>query len=370
VSNTPQAKEAIIANGVPQGGVISRKEAKLEPIYDGKPEFQPVEGTALQYAVNSPTPIIQVDPRTYYAVENGVWFTAPSPEGPWQVASSVPPVIYTIPPSSPINFVTYAYVYGATPEVVYTGYTPGYLGTCVCPESVVVYGTGWAFRPWIGARWFGRPWTYGWGARFGYTTAGWGFGFSAGWGRPWGGPVGWHAGWGGTAWRAGWQNGWGGRYGNAHVNHVNFNNFNVYNRWGNNVHVNNANRTVIAPRRQAAATTNVQRGVNNVLAGRDGNVYRPTTGGFERHTNKGWQNYSPKVAKPEVRPQVQNNVRQLQNDWSARQTGQANAQQFRAATGNHAVARPAPQVQAPAGRGAGGFHGGAGGFRGGGGRRR
>ena len=63
--------------------------------------------------------------------------------GPWTVATSVPAVIYSIPPSSPMHYVTYVQVYGATPDDVYTGYTPGYLGTVVCPEHVIVYGTGW-----------------------------------------------------------------------------------------------------------------------------------------------------------------------------------------------------------------------------------
>src|SRR5262249_31363148 len=90
VAGTPQSQEAVIANSVPQTAVISRKDAKLEPVYDGKPQFQPIEGTQLQYAVNSPTPVIQVDGKTYYAVENGVWFIATSPEGPWVAADTVP----------------------------------------------------------------------------------------------------------------------------------------------------------------------------------------------------------------------------------------------------------------------------------------
>jgi hypothetical protein len=40
------------------------------------------EGTSLQHAVNTPDPVIQVDPKSYYALKDGVWFTAPSPNGP------------------------------------------------------------------------------------------------------------------------------------------------------------------------------------------------------------------------------------------------------------------------------------------------
>ena len=61
---------------------------------------------------------------------------------------SVPDVIYTIPPSSPLYYVTYAKVYGSTPEVVYLGYTPGYYGTVVSKDTTtVVYGTGYYYPP-------------------------------------------------------------------------------------------------------------------------------------------------------------------------------------------------------------------------------
>lgn len=367
VAGTPQAHEAVIANGIPQTAVVQRKEAKLEPLYDGDPQFKPIEGTPLQYAVNSPTPVIQTAPQTYYAVENGIWFTAPAPTGPWVVVDSVPQVIYTIPPSSPVNYVTYSYVYGGTPDVVYVGYTPGYLGTCLCPQGVVVYGTGWAFTPWVGRYWFGRPWTYGWGVRFGWTAGGWGFGFGTAWGRPWWGPVGWHAGWGGSWWRDGWHAGWGGRYGYAHVNNVNFNNFNVYNRWGNNVHVNNFNHTQIATNRQTNirqtnVTANVQRNYNNVVAGRDNNVYRRSGEGWETHTDSGWRSYGADTVRPETRPQVDNNVRNLNNEWSARRAGEASYGQFRTASGQYGE-RSFDANRAGNVGGYGGFHSDYGGFR-------
>src|SRR5581483_7756140 len=101
-------------------------------------------------------------------IQNGVWFTAPAPEGPWVVADSVPAVIYTIPPSSPLYSVTHAYVYDSTPDAVEFGYTPGYYGSYVADTGVVVYGSGWGYQPWLGSYWIGRPWTYGWGPQFGW----------------------------------------------------------------------------------------------------------------------------------------------------------------------------------------------------------
>lgn len=127
VPGTPQAREAVIANDIPQTATISRR-AQLDVRYDGAPRFKAIESTPLQYVVNASVPIIRVDAATYYALQSGVWFVAPLPTGPWAVATSVPPVIYTIPTSSLLHYVTYASVYGSTPDVVYTGYTPAISG--------------------------------------------------------------------------------------------------------------------------------------------------------------------------------------------------------------------------------------------------
>ena len=209
VPGTPQAKEAFIANCIPQTATVNRQTAKLNPPqFDGKPQFKSIDGTTLQHAVNTATPIIQVDAKTFYAVENGVWFKAPSVEGPWVVADSVPTAIYAIPPSSSLHFVTYVKVYNSDAETVNVGYTPGYYGTCVTHGSgfVVVYGTGYTYAPWVGSVWFGPPMTYGFGYSMCYTPwTGWTYSFGFGWYwgvpmapvywgwgmHPWWGPVGW-----------------------------------------------------------------------------------------------------------------------------------------------------------------------------------
>ena len=84
--------------------------------------------------------MIQVDAdKTCWCVDNAVWFTAPAPTGPWAVATSVPGIIYSIPVASPLHYVTYVKVYRTAPGVVYVGYTPGYMGTCVSTDGVVVF---------------------------------------------------------------------------------------------------------------------------------------------------------------------------------------------------------------------------------------
>src|SRR5229473_4136903 len=268
VPGTPQAREAVIADDIPQTATISRRDAQLTFQYDGPPQLKPIEGTSLQYVVNASVPVIRVDASTYYALQNGVWFVAPLPTGPWAVATSVPPVIYTIPASSLLHYVTYAYVYGATPDVVYTGYTPGYLGTVVAPGPIVVYGTGYVYPGWAGTFWYPWPVTWGWGPfdlGFGVDVfTGFEFGFALG--PYWG----WHHGWG-------WHGGccWGWHHGMPHVN--------VYNRWGDHVHLTRH------PAMEHLGDIRGRRfGGADVYAGRDGHVYRRDGAGhWQEHTGGG-----------------------------------------------------------------------------------
>lgn len=213
VAGTPQAREAAIAATVPSTAAVAASTAVLTPpVFDGEPKLEPIEGTTLAYVANCATPIIQVDATNYYAVENAIWFHAGSVQGPWTVATVVPPVIYTIPLSSPLHYVTHVKVYGTSGDTVYVGYSPGYEGTYVDPTTnVVVYGTGYSYTPWIGSVWYGPPVTYGFGVSIRYTPwTGWAVGFGFGW--TWGNAtvsVGW--GWGAYPWWGPW--GWGWSYG-------------------------------------------------------------------------------------------------------------------------------------------------------------
>ena len=315
IAGTPQAEEAMIANSIPQTATIDREQATFDPYYDGNPQFAPVEGTPMRYAINAPVPIIMVDPTTFYAVENGVWFTAPSSNGPWIVAPSVPLVIYTIPPASPIYYATYVRVYSATPRYVYVGYTPGYYGTYVSRRGTVVYGSGYRYQPWVGQTYYARPATYGVGAGF---AAGTFTGFALGlataaivgtpfWGPHWDGGRDGRDGRFATAPRSG--------SGTSRTN-VTINTYtsNVYNNWGDRTVVRQANvQPVTAPTslrerrqqidrlrsdsqvsreraaqtRQAPTASGVVPGTatatrNDVFVGPDGNPYRQGARGPER----------------------------------------------------------------------------------------
>jgi hypothetical protein len=370
---TEAAEEARIANGIPQTATITRNQAQITVNYDGQPAFKPIEGTELQYAVNTATPVIEVATSSFFAVQNGVWFTAGSAAGPWAVATSVPPVIYSIPPRCPLHYVTYVKVYNSTPDVVYTGYTPGYYGTVLDPDGCVVYGTGWYYPPYIGGFWVGWPWTYGLGADFFWSPwGGWGLGFGFGflypfW-RPWWGPLGW--GWGWARWAPGWGwRGWGGVAG-----------LNVYGRWGRSAFVGTraawADSRVGGVHRDADGFMHDPRtgavggragspsfgnrlgatrpgaapgGDRNVFAGKDGNVYRydDRTGSWQQRGNDNWQ-------QPKGNFDQKSLTRSLQN----RNTGQQRSGNFGSS----------PFGGSRGGFGGGGF--GRGGGFGGGGRRR
>jgi hypothetical protein len=102
VAGTPQAKEAAIAASIPQTSAIDKTKVKMSPPqFDGEPQLKAIEHTSLQYVVNTATPLIMVDAQHWYAVENGIWFIAPTVQGPWAVATIVPAALYSIPPSSP-----------------------------------------------------------------------------------------------------------------------------------------------------------------------------------------------------------------------------------------------------------------------------
>jgi len=182
VPGTQQATEALIANSIPQSTRVSRATRMQDPQIDGPPQLQPLAGTPLYYVVNSATPIVKVDDNSWYACQDGVWFASTSVNGPWTVATYVPAVIYTIPPASPLHYLTYVRVYGAGPDYVYVGYTPGYLGAEV-EDGIVVYGTGYYYPPWIGGVWYGWPvtWGFGWGPCW-TPWYDWCFGVGFGWG--------------------------------------------------------------------------------------------------------------------------------------------------------------------------------------------
>jgi len=366
VAGTEEAEQAVLDSQIPQTAAIKRSEASLTVEYDGKPKFEKIPGTSVAYAVNTGAQVLEVD-KIYYAVDNGVWFTSGSATGPWVVADEIPKdEISKIPPSSPVYNTTYVNVYQSTPEIVYVGYTPGYMWSFPY-YGVPVYGTGWYYPPYWGRYYYPRPPT--WGFNVGYNPwTGWSYGvswsngffsFGVSWGGGWDGP---YRPWGCCG---GW---YGGGYRRPPVVINNTGNINignnisvgdrtrVENRIGNatldraeqrdNLYNRPANRLRNADR--ADATRNLKQArpagkrPNDVYADRNGNVARHTKEGWEQRDNGRWQSQPDNrdVQRPPTTGRQPLDQSGLNRARAARQTG-----------ASREMARPQPrQMSRPAGR--------------------
>ena len=294
VPGTTLAEEAVLDAQMPQTATIERSKANLDVEYDGDPEFEDIEDTTLQYAANSPTPVIQVG-SSYYAVDEAVWFVSGSATGPWVVATAIPDVVYTIPPTSPVYYVTYVRIYDYTDEVVYVGYLPGYTGTYVY-NTTIVYGTGYYYPGWYRTRYYPRYSTWGFHVRYN-PWGGWSFGLSYSTGpfTFYIGRGGWYrGGWWGPRRYRGYRRGYRHGYRRGHrsgyragyrAGQRNANRQNMYNS-----NRNQSRSTSQSQQRNRAKAGTASGRSNNVYADRDGNVHRRTNQGWEQRSQNGWQN--------------------------------------------------------------------------------
>jgi len=358
VAGTPQARDAVLDNTIPQTAAIDRDDASFNVEYDGDPDFSPIEEISVEYAQNTAAAVFRYG-SLYYACDDGVWYVSSSAKGPWAVATDIPDAIYKIPASNPHHNVTYVKVYDVTPEVVYVGYTPGYYGSYYY-SGAVVYGSGWYYNPWYG------PWYYPryptWGFHVTYNPwHGWGFGVS--WTNgPFRVTFARHGAWWGVGGYRPYPRPYvHGGYRKTNIN-VNINNNinigggrnrpetrpNVYNRPENRAR--NGERPAAPANRQARPAAGTS---NNVLTDRSGNVYqRGTSGDWSQRQNGQWQQpgnldrasasnpatrpSQPSVSQPSTRQSgnyggygQSSAVRpQLERDFSARQHGNNRAQSY------------------------------------------
>ncbi len=326
VAGTKEAEEAVRDHQIPQTAAVKR-DATTEVEYDGEPQFEPIEDTEMEYAVNTASQVIKVGDE-YYVCEEAIWFVSDDPTGPWTVAEKIPQEIYTIPSTNPNYNVTYVYVYNSTPDVVYVGYYPGYSYSYVY-HTTVVYGTGWWYRPWWRHYYYPRAVTWGfhahynpwWGWSFGFSYASGPFRFHVGFGSwyrgGWWGPrgfrgyrYGYHRGW-----RAGYRAGYYAGRRDAHRR--------------SNMYRSQANRARTTERARATdrRQPNVSRDrSNNVLADRNGNVHRRNQdGSWQQRQGGSWQ-------QPSNRPSQGSSG--LSRDYQARQRGSQRTQDFNRARGS------------------------------------
>ena len=141
VPGTREAKDAVLLASIPTTTTVIITNATVNVTYSGQPQFVVITGTTVQYAVNTPNQIFLVS-GGYYCCDQGVWFVSATATGPWTFCSSVPSVIYTIPPSHPTYNVTYVVVQSSTPTTVTYSQTSGYSGEYVAATGVLMFGMG------------------------------------------------------------------------------------------------------------------------------------------------------------------------------------------------------------------------------------
>ncbi len=168
VPGTPEAEDAVLIAQIPTTVTVNAAEAakEVQVSYAGQPQFVPITGTTMLYATNTPNKVIQVGTQ-YYLCYQGVWFLSSTPSGPWVVAQTVPQVIYTIPPSSPVYNVTYVTQVYSNGNVQ-ASYTAGYMGAFIMGATVgaiVCSGTGYYYPPYIYHGYY-----YPYAATYGYHT--------------------------------------------------------------------------------------------------------------------------------------------------------------------------------------------------------
>ncbi len=350
VPGTEEAKDAVLLAQVPTTVVVNpaTAAAHVNVTYFGAPQFVPIPGTTLFYATNTEDKVIQVG-TVYYLCLQGIWFTSPSPQGPWTTATYVPQVIYTIPPSSPVYNVTYVTQTVTPAGYVQASYTAGYLGGFITGTmfgAVVFSGTGFYYPPYFAFGVYGGypvyvPYagtygvygaysyttvhgTYGVYGGYGYTTARGAYGVSGTAYGAYGSATGFtqynpytgtYARGGsvstpygsGTAVQA--YNPYTGTYA-AHASGSN-----PYGQWGNSVvsgpggtayaqHTSTAQGTVGSIQTSAGGkaavvttpygSTYAGKAANGDLyAGHDGNVYQNTGSGWQKYSNGSWNNVNP-----------------------------------------------------------------------------
>jgi len=304
VPGTSAAEEAVLDAQVPQTAAVKR-DASIAVTYAGEPHWQTIPNTSLAYADNTASAVFKVADNDYYCCADGVWYHAAAANGPWIVATTVPPEIARLPPEHPLYYVRYVYVYDTTPDYVYVGYSPGYLG-CYVFNGCVVWGTGYHYYRRYGGWYFPSPVT--WGFCMAYNP----------WNGYWGGRTrlrfgGYYGGFGVVATRDGW---WGPAGYRPVIVHQQLRSDgrdpvvgtprrseprelpppalsdNLYRRPGNRdrvlpASISRSSVRPAEPRRPGAPPT--PRDSERIIPGRDGEVFRRHGDGWEQWQRDGWK---------------------------------------------------------------------------------
>ena len=419
VPGTDQANEAVLVAQIPQTARVNKKEVKAPDVaFSGDPQFETIDTTSVERAVNTDKDIFKVNNR-YYMCYQGVWFVGAAVTGPWELAETIPQEIYKIPISSSSHHVTYVTVEDDDDDewVTYAA-AAGYTGMMVA-WGCAVWGSGYYYPPYYG--WGGyypiyypRYPTYGYSAWYNpYTGA---YGRSVGVYGPYGG-----AGVGarynprtGTYARGAAAYGPYGARGVASAYNprtgavaTTRQGSNVYGSWGSTA-VQRGDDWAVTNRytdRQTGTTTRTIRTDDgaaisrsgpgggtvavgdggNVYAGRDGNVYRRDDGTWQKYDGSGnWSNTDRQPTgdrpgqlpttgdrtgtagtanRPTQTPADRGTVDQLNRDSAARREGTTRTTDYGSYRGGSSTSSRSGSGSAGSYRGGGVSRGGGGGAR-------
>jgi hypothetical protein len=320
VAGTPEAEEAVLSAQVPKTAAVPRAAKDLQITYDGAPKWVQVEGSAAEYATNTASSVFRVKGRIY-CCQDAVWYEATGPNGPWAVATSIPVELNQLPASCPSYHCSYVYIYDSTPEYVWVGYTPGYVG-CYIYGPTIIYGTGWYYPYWYGHYYYPRPVTYGVGVYYNPVYGHWGVSVTVG--RPYGWvSVGWSS-WGGgyVAVGVGGCVGWRGYAGHTNINinaQINIHNTTINTRTPdlyrgrNDVSQKLPDHGALKDRQKPStlpAKADVADRANNVVSDRDGNVFKKDGDAWSQRDKGGWDKVPDKSSFETKRPQMDRELQQ------------------------------------------------------------
>ncbi len=358
VPGTEEAKDAVLLAQIPTTVIVdpAAAAATVKVLYAGEPKFVIIDGTSLYYAANTAQRVIKAG-DLYYLCLQGIWFVSTNPQGPWQTAKSVPQVIYTIPPSSPVYNVTYVTQITTADGKVQASYTAGYTGVFIMGVTtgvIIASGTGYYYPPYVAVYpgyaypvYYPPPYTYGYMGHYYSSTGAYGVYQTAY------GPY-------GSATRTASYNPYTGTYartasvstpyGSAAAGRA-YNPYtgasgatrqgsNAYAAWGSSVvskggqsaytqHVSTAQGTrasmqttsggkAVGASTARGTTTVGKTGSGNMYAGHDGNVYKNTGSGWQKYDNGSWSN----VQKPASASTVQQEAQSRQRGEQANQRAQ------------------------------------------------
>jgi hypothetical protein len=184
IPGTPQAIEAVVLASIPRTARVNKKQLKAPDVaYSGDPQFTDIQGAkGVARAENTDKDVVRVG-TLYYMCYQAVWFVSKTATGPWEVATTVPPEVYTIPASSPAHHVTYVTVEDDDDEWATFAYGAAYTGMMI-GWGCAVWGTGYYYPPYgyyggFYPAYYGYPHTYGMGAWYNPYTGGYGRGYAA-----------------------------------------------------------------------------------------------------------------------------------------------------------------------------------------------